>query len=312
VLGMSGSKVAVYILPSRTRGKEDGAYQVGNSPPPGPAHTESVRARRIRELEKTVEELTRKLELAEQRQEKTSAHGDDENYAMASPRGSYSDSPSNTLRADAGSSSHQGRLPARISAGESDSGTQPRSSPAGSALAAGRREYDWNDSPPPNGASDSAQISWNPNIFGPGSAPQFIDSYKEYLQRQGLYAQHISGEQANMYERSEQVPLLSDVAGSRGGPELDLRVYLPAQTLANRLLEAFRVTVQNYKPIFYWPMLEQKFERAWSAPMMDRDEQTVREVFCVVMAVLSVGAQLVKAEEMFPSETGSRMISQER
>ncbi|KAI5852289.1 fungal-specific transcription factor domain-containing protein [Tricharina praecox] len=271
--------------------------------------------RRIRELERTVEELTRKLDLAEQRHRKYSAQDDgvsqDENYALASPMGSFSDSPSNTLHTGRGSSSRHGRPSSRISPGESDSGPQNRSSPAGSALAS-RRGYDWNYDSPPNGPTDSAQVTWNPNIFGPGSAPQFIDSYKQYLQRQGLYAQHISGEQANMYEKTEQVPLLSDVAGSRGGPELDLRVYLPARTLANRLLEAFRVTIQNYKPLFYWPILERKFERAWSSPMMEGDEQVVREVFCVVMTVLSVGAQLVKVEEMFPVGTGSQSISQER
>jgi len=230
---------------------------------------------------------------------------------VASPMESFSGSTLNTMRTGKGSSSRHGQPSARISAGESDSGTQPCPSPGGSA-ATNRRGYDWSYESPPNVPSDSAQLTWNPNMFGPGSAPQFIDSYRDYLQRQGLHAQHITGEQANMYEKTEQVPLLSDVAGSRGGPEFDLRVYLPARTLANRLVEAFRLNIQNYKPIFYWPILEKKIERAWSSPMMESDEHVIREVFCIVMTVLSVGAQLVKVEELFPVGTGSQHISQER
>ena len=155
-------------------------------------------------------------------------------------------------------------------------------------------------------------ISWRPNAYGPGSAPEFIDSYKEYLERLGFFPQNISGQAGNVIEGAEPVTLLSDYTPHHGAPALDLRVFLPARALAERLLEAFRVSIQTFKPVFYWPTLERKLERAWSAPMWETDGQVVGEVFCIVMIVMAVGAQLVNVDEMYPPGDSHMNISQER
>jgi hypothetical protein len=115
-----------------------------------------------------------------------------------------------------------------------------------------------------------------------------------------------------MYEKVEQVPLLSDLTPPPGLPAFDLRVFLPERSLANKLLEAFRQNIQNFKPMFYWPILERKFERAWSSPMWEHDGKVVNEVFCVVIIVLAVGSQLVNVSDIYPVGIGAHKVSQER
>jgi hypothetical protein len=115
-----------------------------------------------------------------------------------------------------------------------------------------------------------------------------------------------------MYERADQVPLLSDLTPPPGFPALDLRTFLPDRSLANKLLEAFRQNIQNFNPMFYWPILERKFERAWSSPMWEQDGKVVNEVFCVVIIVLAVGSQLVNVSDIYPAGSGAQKFSQER
>jgi len=237
--------------------------------------------------------------------------------SLISASGSYSGSASEPLRGDTGSlpidTKHVRFAPLTLTgSAESEPGLHSGLSPVPSY---DRAHYSNYEDSPPHGSSDVNSITWNPNAFGPGSAPQFIDAYKGYLQRQGIYAQNISGESGNMFERTEPaVPLLSEIVPQHGMPPFDLRYFLPARSLSGKLMEAFQTTVQNYIPIFYWPILEQKFERAWSSPIWDQDGKTVHEVFCVVMMILAVGSQLVKVEDIFPPGSGgnSPTISQER
>lgn len=278
--------------------------------------------RKIRELQKTVEELTKRLQIAEQRQRRGSRDDtiqDNPSRArsmassLVSNSGSYSDTASSTMRGDAGSFPittyhHQYPTLTMFLPTESASGLSPGSS-------YGRSHYDTGyEESPPQATSDINNITWNPNAFGPGSAPQFVEAYAGFLQRNGLPAHIISGESSNLFEKAEPVPLLSDIIPARGLLPLDLRAFFPREELYNRLVEAFRVNIQNFMPIFYWPALELKLQKAFNEPLYDQEKEKVRDYFCPVMLVLAVGAQLIRVDETYPVNVGAAtpMTSQER
>ncbi|KAF8544492.1 hypothetical protein BDD12DRAFT_872735 [Trichophaea hybrida] len=221
-----------------------------------------------------VEDLTRKLQNAQRQgnRDEMSQEGlggtRSITSSLISATGSYSGSASDPMQGDTGSLStgtnHVLFAPTLTRSAESEPGPHSGLSPVSPY---DRAHYSSYEDSSPHGSSDVNSITWNPNAFGPGSAPQFIDSYKGYLQRQGIYAPNISGESSNMFERTEPaVPLLSDVIPQHGMPPFDLRRFLPDPNLSNILMEAFRTSVQNYMPVFYWPGLVRKFERAWSSP----------------------------------------------
>lgn len=78
------------------------------------------------------------------------------------------------------------------------------------------------------------------------------------------------------------------------------------------MFEVFRTTVQNYTPIFYWPSLEKKIERAWKLPIWDGDNEAVRSVFCVIMMLLAVANQFIEPGELDEPEGGDWAHVQER
>lgn len=128
-----------------------------------------------------------------------------------------------------------------------------------------------------------------------GSAPQFIDSYTEYLQRLGWAANNVQSQQGNIIQNMSQIPLLADLPDPRR-TAIDLRIYLPEKNIAFVILEVFRRSVQAFKAPFYWPHLVQKFHSAYEDPMFENDSARVGYIFCPVMMVLAVGSQLVDWE----------------
>ena len=281
-------------------------------------------ARRIRELERTVEELTQRLQSAGQQQRHCSefhhslqTKGDmlpqdtvpGQARFMALPilssvADSYPDSAPNAQRAaDSGSALdnthyppsplHLG-LPALTGILDHHHHQQQQQQQRQQQQQQQQRQFD----PQPFEPQDPNSVTWDPGAFGPGSAPQFIDLYKGYLQRHGMYAPHIPGGASNMFEKAEAVPLLSDTIPQPGlAPSVDLRALLPPRPLAEKLLAAFHRAIQDYMPIFYWPVLLHKVDRAWASPIWEQDGKTVNEVFCVVMMVMAVGSQLVKVQD---------------
>lgn len=275
----------------------------------------STVARRIRELERTVEELTQRLQSAGQQQWHCSechhflrTKGDmlpqdavpGQVRSMALPilssvADSYPDPAPNAQRAaDSGSvldNTHYLSPPPHLGlpalTGILDHHHQQHQQQ--------QRQFD----PQPFGPQDPNPVTWGPNTFGPGSAPQFIDLRKGYLQHHGVYAPHISGGASNMFEKVEAVPLLSGVIPQPGlAPSVDLRALLPPRPLAEKLLATFHHAIQDYMPIFYWPTLLHKVDRAWASPIWEQDGKTVNEVFCVVMMAMAVGSQLAKAQDV--------------
>lgn len=129
-------------------------------------------------------------------------------------------------------------------------------------------------------------------ILFTGSAPQFIDSYTEYLQRLGWAAGSVQSQQGNIVQNTPQVPLLADLPDPTRR-SMDLRFYLPDKATALAILEVFRRSVQTYLAPFYWPDLVQKFHSAYEDSIFENDTVRVGTIFCPVMMVLAVGSQLV-------------------
>lgn len=163
--------------------------------------------------------------------------------------------------------------------------------------------------------------AWDDHMFGPSSGPSFLNSYKEYLSRLG-YRPPSAGDPHDALEARPSSLTPRDPSSrarrdfscpipGRFAP-LDLRAFLPPPALARELLEVFRKTVQNYTPMFYWPTIEGKFERAWDSPIWDGDSEAVRSVFCVVVMLLAVGSQFVEPGLLQSPEGGDWSNEQER
>lgn len=140
--------------------------------------------------------------------------------------------------------------------------------------------------------------SWDHHIFGPSSCPSFLHSYKDYLSRLG----YRPPQESNAQESVGEPPL--PLSGPDKYLPLDLRALLPPVGMATQLFEVFRKTVQTYTPIFYWPSLEKKIERAWGMPIWDGDGEAVRSVFCVIIMLLAVASQFIEPGELDEPEGG--------
>lgn len=140
--------------------------------------------------------------------------------------------------------------------------------------------------------------SWDHHIFGPSSCPSFLHSYKDYLSRLGYRPPQGSDSQEALGEHP-----LPTSAPDKYLP-FDLRVLLPPIGMATQLFEVFKKTIQSYTPMFYWPSLEKKIERAWGMPIWDGDGEAVRSVFCVVIMLLAVASQFIEPGELDEPEGG--------
>lgn len=156
--------------------------------------------------------------------------------------------------------------------------------------------------------------SWDHHIFGPSSCPSFLYSYKDYLSRLGYRPPQGANPQETL--NGPPPPSPSTRIPNPSAPNkflpFDLRALLPPIGLARQLVDVFKKTIQNYTPIFYWPSLETKIERAWTMPIWDGDSEAVRSVFCVVVMLLAVASQFVEPEELDEPEGGDWAKGQER
>lgn len=153
--------------------------------------------------------------------------------------------------------------------------------------------------------------AWDNGFYGSSSCPSFATNYKEYLERLGFtpppFGRRLSNTlrlsipQNGTTEHMATVPenTVPDFPSrwpiSKGSEsEVDLRSLLPDKAEANRCKEVYRKTLQNYLPAFYWPMLEQKWARAWGEPIWERDKEAVRSVFCIVVLLLAISCQMIE------------------
>lgn len=145
------------------------------------------------------------------------------------------------------------------------------------------------------------------------SNPQFISSYKTYLRDLGYPNTDYASPQSHGSQSAPRVPLLSEYPSIASATlPLDLRVLMPPKPIADRLCEVFRRTIQNYTPLFVWPLFrEEKYERAYTEPMWEEDSGIVKGIFCIVQMMLAVASQMAEdTEELM--EVSGRGDTQER
>ncbi|KAF8423259.1 fungal-specific transcription factor domain-containing protein [Tirmania nivea] len=135
--------------------------------------------------------------------------------------------------------------------------------------------------------------AWDNGFYGSSSCPSFATSYKEYLERLGFTPPPL-GRRLSIPENG--VPDLPTRWPINKGNEVevDLRSLLPEKAEADEWIEVYRKTLQKYLPAFHWPMLEQKWTRAWEEPIWERDKEAVRSVFCIVILLLAVSCQMIE------------------
>lgn len=138
------------------------------------------------------------------------------------------------------------------------------------------------------------------------SNPQFIISYKTYLRSLGYPDTDYALQQSHVSEPAPRVPLLSEYPSiADKTSHLDLRVLMPPRAIADRLCEVFRTAIQNYTPLFVWPLfLEEKYERAFAEPIWEEDSTVVKSVFCIVQMMLAVASQMAEDTEELTSVSG--------
>ncbi|KAF8431138.1 hypothetical protein BGX38DRAFT_359097 [Terfezia claveryi] len=157
--------------------------------------------------------------------------------------------------------------------------------------------------------------AWDNGFYGSSSCPSFALGYKEYLERLGFTPPQlgrrlssslrlsipqngkITEHMATVLENS--VPDLPTrwPINQEDEIEVDLRSLLPQKAEADECIEVYRKTLQNYLPALYWPKLEQKWARAWEAPIWERDKETVRSVFCIVTLLLAISCQMIDGRQ---------------
>lgn len=257
-------------------------------------------SRRVRALESTVQELTRKLAEAENKLQHIALSGSEAGSTEKPPHSPISSEFSITSPRFRGSSSTHERQPSRSSP-KNDAYGEPGY--CGARKDQSRHELYQNDG-----------TSWDHHIFGPSSCPSFLHSYNDYLSRLGYRPPPASNPTMNTGGPPSPNPNTRIPNPSVPNKYLpfDLRALLPPLKLAKQMFEVFRTTVQNYTPIFYWPALEKKIERAWKLPIWDGDNEAVRSVFCVIMMLLAVANQFIEPGELDEPEGGDWAHVQER
>lgn len=154
--------------------------------------------------------------------------------------------------------------------------------------------------------------AWDNGFYGSSSCPSFATNYKEYLERLGFPPPPLSRRLSGSLRLSipQNGPLLDQMTTvpensvpdlptrwpiAKGNEvEVDLRTLLPEKRDADECKEVYRKTLQNYLPAFYWPMLEEKWARAWGEPIWEQDKEAVRSVFCIVVLILAISCQMIE------------------
>lgn len=155
--------------------------------------------------------------------------------------------------------------------------------------------------------------NWGGQYYGPTSAPTFANGYEQFAEHLGFspsvnpaFNPDLPGVFNSPIGRlaHEHPPLLSDnttnlstSSGAMIGGGGDLRRLLPPREIADKLKEAFRSTIQQYTPMFYWPIFESTWVKTFSEPIYESDKDKIRENLCVVLLVMAVGAQVCTEED---------------
>ncbi|EPS36268.1 hypothetical protein H072_10331 [Dactylellina haptotyla CBS 200.50] len=219
-------------------------------------------ARRLRMLETTVQELNEKLKIAEAKLQSGDRSGDSSNTGL---QNSSSDSHSTLItRGD------DSPTTSTTTTGQSPSDRSPRHS-----ISQPLRRFSYDGS-----TSDDLFI-------GTTSGLGFLASVQEYVERLGYDTTPL----LDAWKNSEAKAFPTNTASYSEGSQLrDLRALLPPKASGKKLLDIFHYNTARCVPIVYWPIILNKFERAYEAPIFPNDQMNVTSIFCVLMAIYAVAS----------------------
>ncbi|RVD83872.1 uncharacterized protein DFL_005646 [Arthrobotrys flagrans] len=215
-------------------------------------------ARRLRMLETTVQELNEKLKIAEAKLQS----GDRSSIDTSTPEiQSSSEIPLTTTNRLPDSPSNSNST----ATGNSPSDRSPRLSISQPLR---RVSYD---------------ISTNEDLFvGTTSGLGFLASIQEYVERLGYDTTSL----LDAWKSTEAKTFPTNMPVYNDGSQMrDLRAFLPPKATGQKLFNIFHHSTARVAPIFYWPIILNKFERAYEAPIYPTDQPTVTGVFCVLMVI---------------------------
>ncbi|EGX50058.1 hypothetical protein AOL_s00076g409 [Orbilia oligospora ATCC 24927] len=137
-------------------------------------------------------------------------------------------------------------------------------------------------SPSPEQPRRFSFSSTGENFFlGSASTMSFVESLRGYMEGLGYDASLLDARGP-----SEETPhALSTSPYSDTLQIRDLRALLPTQSNGERFLMIFYQYLKRYMPAMCWCVIQQKFERAYRAPVFAEDRSSVTGIFCVLMTI---------------------------
>ncbi|KAF3092457.1 hypothetical protein TWF706_009026 [Orbilia oligospora] len=119
--------------------------------------------------------------------------------------------------------------------------------------------------------------------FSLGSAPtmSFVESVQGYMEGLGYDTSLLDARGPG-----EGTPHALSASPYTGTLQIrDLRALLPTQSNGEKLLMIFYQYLRRYMPAVCWCVIQEKFERAYRAPVFAEDRSSVTGIFCVLMTI---------------------------
>ncbi|KAF3257675.1 hypothetical protein TWF192_000965 [Orbilia oligospora] len=137
-------------------------------------------------------------------------------------------------------------------------------------------------SPSPEQARRLSFSSTGENLsLGSASTISFVESVQGYMEGLGYDTSLLGARRP-----SEETPhALSASPYAETLQIRDLRALLPTQSNGEKLLMIFYQHLRRYIPAMCCGVIQEKFERAYRAPVFAEDKSSVTGIFCVLMAI---------------------------
>ncbi|KAK6510649.1 hypothetical protein TWF506_009751 [Arthrobotrys conoides] len=118
-------------------------------------------------------------------------------------------------------------------------------------------------------------------FLGSASTMSFVESVQGYMD--GL------GYDTSLLDARGPVEEMSHASNNSPYAETlqirDLRALLPTKSNGEKLLMIFYQYLRRYMPAMCWSIIQQKFDRAYGAPVFAEDRSSVTGIFCVLMTI---------------------------
>lgn len=164
----------------------------------------------------------------------------------------------------------------------------------------------------------SYESSGNDDLFiGSTSGLGFLASVQEYVEKLGYDTTSLAG--AWKHSEVQTYPLNSSLKVD-GLQPVDLRGLLPPKNIGRKLLDIFHQHTTRYAeptqtcglktliadkifcrclPVFYWPVILDKFDRAYGNPIYANDQVAVTSIFCVIMSINAYSSVCSDDEDIY-------------